>query len=308
MSTEPALPLLDPGALARLKGLQLRARRVADGVLQGLHKSPHHGSSIEFAEHKEYAPGDDARHIDWKAYGRLDKVYVKKFEQETNLRGFLLLDASASMAYGRRGGLSKFEFASVLAAALSYLLLRQQDAVALVTFADVVRQILPPRARTSHLTVLTEALEATRPSGQTALAAGVRSLSELARKRGMVFVFSDFFDELDATFALLRQLVGRGHQVTLFQVLDGDELDFPFEALTLFEGLETGARLLVEPRLVRDLYLRRLLAHQADLRSRALGARIDVVAVDTRRPPEEVLLHFLSSREAARRKGGGRAR
>ncbi len=286
--------LLDPQSLAQLKGLTLRARRVVDGVLQGIHRSPHHGSSIEFAEHKEYSPGDEIRHIDWRAYGRLDKYYVKKFEHETNLRAWCLVDTSASMGYGAEGRLTKLEYASVLAASLGFLLLRQQDAVGFVAFAEAVRATLPARARMGHLTLFCEQLEAVTADGGTDLVGGIRRLAEQVSGRGMVFVFSDFFGDVDGAVKLLRQLTSRGHDVTVFHVLDGDELDFPFEEMVLFEGMETKRRLLVEPKLVRERYLERLAGHQEAVRQGCLEGRVDYVPVDTRELPDQLLLARLT--------------
>lgn len=292
--------LLDPRALARIKGLLLRSRLVVDGVLQGIHKSPHHGSSIEFSEHKEYTPGDDIRHIDWKAYARVDKVYVKKFEQETNLRAYAVLDVSASMGYGAEGSLTKLEYASVVAASLGFLLLRQQDALGLVAFAGEVEAAIPARARMSHLSHFCAKLETTTPAGPTRIDLGLRRVVEQARKRGVVHVYSDFFGDEEAAFALLRQLVTRGHQVTAFHILDGDELEFPFEEMTVFEGMETGRRLLVEPKLVREAYLERMTTFREGLRRRCLADRVRHVLVDTREPPENLLLRYLTGREAGR--------
>lgn len=296
--------LLDPRVLARLKGLSLRASRVVDGVLQGVHRSPHRGTSIEFAEHKEYSPGDEIRHIDWRAYARLDKHYVKRFEHETNLQTWTLLDASASMDYGAEGMLSKFDYAATLAVSLAFVMLRQQDATGAVLFADEVETVLPPRTRLSHLQRVGDALERVSPHGGTDVGVGLRRLSERARRRGMVYVLSDFLTPLEEPLRYLRQLVGRGHEVCVFHVLDGDELDFPFEAMSLFEGMETTRRLLVEPKLVRDAYLERMEAHRRELRRSCLRAGVDYVLVDTREPPDRILLNHLAG--AGRGAGPGR--
>jgi len=297
-SSVPASPpgersLTDPRALARLKGVTLRARRVVDGVLQGLHKSPHQGASIEFAEHKEYAPGDEIRHVDWKAFARFDKYYVKKYEQETNLQAFCVLDASASMGYGADGTLTKFEYAGTMITTLAYLLLRQQDAIGLVKYAGDVSDVLPPRSRLNHLNHLTTSLETTKVKGGTNLEAGLNAVVEFSRKRGLVFVFSDFFSDAEKPFNMLRHLVGRGHQVTVFHVLDGDELTFPFEHMTLFEGMESTRRLLVEPKLVRRAYLKRIKEHQELIRKRCLDSQVAYELVDTREEPGEIVLRYL---------------
>jgi len=301
----PGRRLIDPQALARLKGVSLRARRVVDGILQGLHRSPHQGASIEFAQHKEYTPGDEIKHVDWRAFARMDKYYVKKYEQETNLQALCVLDCSGSMDYGADGALTKFEYAAVLVTTLAHLLLRQQDALGLVKYAEQVAEVIPPRSRMNHLGDLATALESTRVRGGTNLEAGLSAVVELSRRRGLVFVFSDFFGDSERPFGMLRQLVGRGHQATVFHILDGDELTFPFDGMTLFEGMESKRRLLVEPHIVKRAYLKRMAAHQEDVRRRCLDARVTHFLVDTREPPGDVVLRYL---KAGERRRHGRAR
>ncbi len=301
MST--ASPLLDPRTLAQVKDLSIQVQRVVDGVLQGMHRSPHRGSSVEFAGHKEYCAGDDVRHIDWRAYARLDKVYVKTFEHETNLRAWFVLDESASMAYGAEGTLSKHRYASIMLATLAFLLLRQQDTTALITFADAVRTVVPVGGQMVQLGRVCEALDSVSPRGETRLEVGLERLAETAVKRGLIFVFSDFFGDAERCLSLLRQLVSKGHTVTVFHVLDGDELTFPFEGMVHFEGLETKRRLLVEPRLVRDTYLARLEAHREALRRRCLEARVRHVSVDTREALDGLLTRVIGSREVRAGRG-----
>jgi uncharacterized protein (DUF58 family) len=231
---------------------------------------------------------------------------VKTFEQESNLRGFFVVDTSGSMAYGADEVLTKFEYASLMVTTLAHLLVHQQDAVALVTFADKVQKIVPPRAQISHLKNLAEALESTRPSGLTRLDAGLDRLSELARKRGLVFVFSDLFGDLEGLFARMRQLRGRGHQVTLFHTLDGDELTFPFQEITLFEGLETSEKLIVEPKLTRQAYLSQMGAFLDDVQRRCHASRVRYALVDTREPPERTLLEFLTAQVRRGERAGRR--
>ncbi len=290
---------LSPEALARVRGLQLRTRKVVDGLLQGIHRSPHHGSSIEFSEHKEYAPGDDLRHIDWKAYGRLDKYTVKRFEQESNLRAHFIVDASGSMGYGHDGALTKYEYGAVLAVGLGYVLVGQQDAVGLAVCADGVRSYVASRARYSHINNLCQALEEVTPEGGTQLASAFDAIGERSQKRGLAFLFSDLLGDMSATFEAMSHLVGRGHSVTVFHLLDPDELTFPFQEMTLFLGMESSRRLLVEPRVIRRAYLKRLEAHRAEMRTRCLQRRIDYVFVDTSSSPEEVLLEFITGRKYA---------
>ena len=289
--------LLDPRTLAQIKSLTLRVNRVVDGVLQGVHRSPHHGRSVEFAEHKDYTPGDDARHIDWRALARLDKLYVKRFELETNLVAWFAMDVSGSMSYGAQGTLNKHDYAATMLASLAFLLLRQQDAVGMVSFGAEVEAVVPPRNQLSQLKRITDALEANQPTGETCLEAGLERVAEAANKRGLVFVFSDLFGDADRALKLLRQMVSKGHTVTVFHVLDGDELTFPFEGVVNFEGIEHKRRLLAEPRLVRERYLAAMDAHQRTIRQRCLEAKIRHVMVDTRDPLDRVILGFLGALE-----------
>lgn len=295
---EPGTKLVDPQALARLKGVSLRARVVVDGILQGLHRSPHQGASIEFAEHKEYAPGDEIKHVDWKAFGRLDKYYVKKFEHETNLQALMVIDGSASMSYGAEGALSKYEYASVVATTLGYLLLKQQDSVGLMRFDETVGEVLPPRSRMTHLAAMADLLEKSRVRGGTRIEVALEGVVMHLKKRGLVILFSDFFGEDERAFSTLRNLVGRGHEVTVLQVLDGDELEFPFNEMTLFEGLESDQKLLVEPQIVRREYLTKMKEHQARIRQKTLDSQASYVLVDTRLPPGELVLKLLRDRRS----------
>jgi uncharacterized protein (DUF58 family) len=295
---EPRKSLLDPVALAKLGSLRLRVRAIAEGVLTGLHKSPHHGQSVEFAEHKEYAPGDEIRHIDWKAYGKFDKYYVKRYEQETNLRAYLVVDASGSMGYrGDLDRMTKLETASALAATLAYLLFRQQDAAGLVLVQGDVRTAVPPRASASHLGPIVEALEAARPEGKTRLSAAVDWIVENAPRRSTVVVLSDLFDEDENVLRKLAQLGRRKHDVTLFHVLDPAELEFPFDDPTLFLSMEDARQVEAHGRDVRKGYLQVMERWLAEVRSTAAEARIDYALARTDRPVDEVLLPFLARRE-----------
>ena len=290
--------LLDPEVLARLATLKLRVRAITEGMLSGLHKSPHHGQSVEFAEHKEYAPGDDVRRIDWKAYGKFDKYYVKQFEQETNLRAWLVVDGSGSMAYrGRPERLSKLEYASALAASLAYLLVRQGDAAGLVVVADRVVRAIPASAAASHLPQLVAALERVAPAGPTRLAAAVDHVLENAPRRSSVLVFSDLFDAEEKVLKKLAQLRKRKHEVTVFHVLDPHELEFPFEDPTLFLSMEDSRQVEAHPRDVRKGYLEVMGRWLEDVKRTAAEADVDYQLCRTDRPLDEVLLPFLARRE-----------
>jgi uncharacterized protein (DUF58 family) len=296
---EPIRPsLLDPAVLARLGDLRLRVRAITEGLLTGLHKSPHHGQSVEFAEHKEYAPGDEVRLIDWKAYGKFDKYYVKKFEQETNLRAYLVVDASGSMGYrGDPGRMTKLEYASAMAASLAYLLVRQQDAAGLVLVAGEVRSALPPRATAGHLMPFVHALEAARAEGPTDLGEAVDWVMQHAPRRSSVLVFSDLFDREERVLRRIAQLGKRRHEVTLFHVLDPAELEFPFEDPTLFLSMEDGRQVEANGRDMRRGYLELLGRWLEETRRTALESDVDYALCRTDAALDEVLLPFLARRE-----------
>lgn len=287
----------DPRVLARLEGLQLRARRIVEGYVAGMHRSPYHGFSVEFAEHREYAPGDDLRHLDWKVFGRTDKFYLKQFEEETNLVCMLVLDASESMGYrGPDAAMSKLQYAQTAAAAIGYLVLRQQDGVGLATFDREVRTLLRAGSNASHLKEIVAAMDSAAAEKKTATGTVFHDLAERFKKRGVVAIFSDLFDDLDAILAGLKHFRHRRHDVIVFHVLDPAELDFPFHDTTLFRGLEQWPAAMVEPRTVRQAYLREIGEH---LRRIKLGCRmhqIDYVEMRTDRPLDLVLSSYLASR------------
>lgn len=288
---------LDAAALARLASLRLRVRRVVDGALAGLHRSRHHGASVEFAEHKEYAPGDDLRRLDWKALGKFDRYYVREYEDETELRAYLLLDCSGSMGYGRP--LSKLQYAAVLAGSLAYLLSRQRDSPALAAFADDVVSYLPPRGRSTHLAVLLRALDALRPVGSTDVGRAIERLMELCGRRAVVTVISDMFDSGGRGLALLQRLRARGHQVVLFHLLHQDELTLPFSQLTRFEAMEETRHLLVDPAGVRQAYLREFERFCQQVRRACREAQVAYRRVSTADRLDRVLVELLRGRLAA---------
>jgi uncharacterized protein (DUF58 family) len=292
------MKLLDPTVVARLATLKLRVRAITEGVLTGLHKSPHHGQSVEFAEHKEYAPGDDVRRIDWKAYGKFDKYYVKQFEQETNLRAWLVVDGSGSMGYrGRDEGLTKLEYASALAASLAYLLVRQGDAAGLVVVSDRVVRSMLPSAAAAHLPQLVETLEAVAPGGATRLSAAVDHVLEHAPRRSTVVVFSDLFDAEEKVLRKLALLRKRKHEVTVFHVLDPHELEFPFDDPTLFLSMEDGRQVEANGRDVRKGYLDVMGRWLEEVRRACGEGDLEHVPCRTDQALDEVLLPFLARRE-----------
>jgi uncharacterized protein (DUF58 family) len=295
---------LDPVDLARLATMSLRARVIVEGAFAGMHHNPHAGTSIEFAEHKEYAPGDDLRHMDWKAVARVERYYIKRFEDETEMRTFLLVDASASMGY-RRSGVSKLEYASYLAAALGYLLAQQGDPAGLILFDERTRQYLPPRTRGGHIRDLLLALEGAYAAGRTQPGRALAHAGELADRRSLVVLMTDLLDAPDDLTDRLRQLRSRGHDVALFHLLDPDEVELPVDAwdLTLFEGVEPedARNLLVDPRDLAASFARESLALRERWRLACLEAHVEYRFVVTTTPPAEVLRSFLFDRRRARR-------
>lgn len=287
----------DPRVLAQLKGLTLRARRIVEGYMTGLHRSPYRGFSIEFAEHREYAPGDDLRYLDWKVFGRTDKFYLKQFEEETNLVCYLVVDASRSMSYqSAQTPWSKWEYAQALAAALAYVVLAQQDSVGLVAFDQAVRTMVRPGAHPSHLKEIIAGLEQIQPEGKTQMAQVLHELAERFSRRGLVLVLSDFFDEVEGLVRALAHFRHRRHDVILMQVLDRAEEEFPFEELTLFEGLEEARHVTADGRAVRAAYLRHF---HASLRRLQQGCRehgMEYVRVRTDQPVDSALRTFLTAR------------
>lgn len=305
--------LLDFPSLLRLSNLQLAARVIAEGALSGLHRAAHHGASVEFAEHKEYAPGDELRHIDWRAYGRIDKYYVKRFEEETELRCYVIVDPSGSMAYGREDQITKIEYARYLSASLSYLMLRQGDPTGLVLFGETERNYVPPHGRSAHLMDLCRSLESVEATGRTVLPDALTYLSEVARRRSLMVVISDLLpgpleneqqspaEHLANYSALLRARLGglraQHHDVIVLQTLDPDELELPFTGLTWFEDLESAgsgpARLFVDPGDVRAAYLNELQRYLGELRHGLRDGDVEYHLVSTSRSLDSVILDLL---------------
>jgi uncharacterized protein (DUF58 family) len=291
---------LDPTQLARLGSLTIQARVIVEGALSGFHRASVHGSSVEFAEHKEYSPGDELRHVDWKAFAKLDRYYVKQFEQESQLTVYLVLDASASMAFAG-GGLAKLQYAGLALAALAYLVIQQQDKVGLVACGDQqLETVVLPRARTSHLHDLMSVLEtllARGGAGDESPATALARIAELTRRRrALIILASDLFDPEDKTLPLLAQLRAQRHDVSVLHVLDPHERHFPYDGLTQFEALETAGKMLVNPAAIRHDYLARMEAFLARTRSALTGAGIDYHLAETNQPLEKTLLELLVAR------------
>jgi uncharacterized protein (DUF58 family) len=300
---------LDPALLARLGPLPVRARKVMEGVLTGLHQSPHHGQSVEFKEHKEYAPGDDVRHIDWRAFAKLDKYYVKRFEMETNLRALLVVDASGSMAYGR-GPMTKLQYAAVCAGALAVLLARQGDQVGLCISGDPdpasteklppgVRAFVPFASSPAHVQELLRQLDGAAGRGPTLLKGALDFAAEKAGRRALLIVLSDLFDASEQSIPALKMLRSRRNDVLLMQTHDPEELDFPFDDPTRFLSMEDERQIEAQPRQIRESYLHELRAFLENTRRELARADVEVQQIRTDQPPDRVLLELLARREAA---------
>jgi uncharacterized protein (DUF58 family) len=286
---------LDPAVIARLGTLELKARTIVEGFLSGLHRSPFKGFSVEFAEYRQYIHGDDLATIDWKVYARSDRYYVKKFEEETNLDCHLLVDASGSMGYGTHG-LTKFEYGACVAASIAYLMNRQRDAVGLMAFDERVVEMLPASARPGHLRALLLTLDRLKLGRETNVSKPIHQLAESLSKRGLVVLISDLLDDPDAVVRALRHFRYRGTDVIVFQILDPDELEFPFDRATRFEDLETSEEIMAVPGLVRDHYLREI-GRLIETYRRELGAAgIDYQLLRTTDSLELALLSYLSTR------------
>lgn len=308
MSQARALPgarFVDPAVLQRIDDLELVAKTVVDGFINGLHRSPYLGLSLDFAEHRAYMPGDDIRRIDWRLYARTDRYYVKEFEADTNANFVVLLDVSGSMAY-QGTGVAKLDYARMLAGSLAYFASRQRDRVGLVTFDDDVVDYVPPSAK--HLEVLLHTLDRARPGRQGRLVPPMRKIVELLHRRGLVVLISDFYEEPESVADAVRALRYAGNDVIVFHLLDPTELAFPFEAAQSFEDLETGERIPVVPAELRERYREIVQAHVGALRTLLRAERIDYAMLDTSQPLEHALFVLLSERErlqqAGRRSGG----
>ncbi|MDK9700995.1 MAG: DUF58 domain-containing protein [bacterium] len=289
---------LRPETVRQLENIQLRARRVVEGFLTGLHKSPYHGFSAEFAQHRQYHPGDSMRAIDWKAYGRSDKLVVKEFQEETNLRTTIFLDCSGSMKFSSpaANGVTKFQYASDLAGALAFLMIHQRDAVGLVRCDTEIRESIPPRSLNSHLNVLLTSLENAEPGGETELGPQLHRVAEMIHRRGLVILISDLFDDPDAVLKGLAHFRHNGHEVLVFHILDPWELSFAFPKDGRFIDLETGEEILTRPRHVAGDVKRGVGDFFHKLQFEALARGIEIVQITTDIPYDTALLRYLARR------------
>lgn len=293
------MPLpFDPSELARYGGLTLVARNVVEGYLAGIHRSPFKGFSVEFAEHRQYSPGDEPRHLDWRLLARSDRLYVKEYEEETNLKAYIVVDASGSMAYRGRQKRSKFEYAQHVAASLAYLMLAQLDAVGLITHDTSVRKLIPPKASSKHLLTLLRTLEQTSPGGETQLSTVWESIAARhLKRRGLVILLSDCFDDAGSLCMALQHLRYKHHEVMLFHTLAPEEIEFPFRNPTRFRDLEQrGHEIVSDTRRLREEYLRNFEAWRQRIRRRAEDLQVEYVLLRTDEPVDRALGSYLAHR------------
>jgi uncharacterized protein (DUF58 family) len=289
------LRFIDPNILSKIAGMELRARTVVEGFISGLHRSPYRGFSVEFAEYREYTPGDDTRFIDWKVFARSDRYYLKQFEEETNLNCHLLLDVSNSMSY-RSNGVSKLDYASYVAASLGYLVFQQRDGVGLVTFDQKIQQLIPARHKKGHLMSILRQLEKITAGKQTDLAIPLHQLAENLNKKGMIILISDLLDDPASIIKGLRHFRFKGHDVIIFHILDDTELNFPFKNATKFIDLEGSTQFVTIPTLVRETYLKNLTNHIQQLKKECGLLKIDYQVLNTSQPIDFALFSYLAYR------------
>jgi uncharacterized protein (DUF58 family) len=299
---------LDPKVLNKISRLDLRARFVVEGFLSGRHRSPYHGVSVEFAEHREYVPGDDLRHLDWKVFGKTDRHYIKRYEEETSLTCHLIVDGSDSMGYAGKDGVAKFEYAATAAASLAYLILQQQDFAGLAVFDEKIRSFVPPSNNPAHLKALTGELEEAGFVPNTDVGMVLSEISTRLRQRGMVVLFSDLFDEPENILKGLKKLRAKEMDIVVFHILDEEEISFPFQRFYRFEGMEDELKVTADPRALRTEYLKIFKAFTAALRKGCLSQGIDYQLISTKEMLDVVLTAFLATRAGGshgRRRGRG---
>jgi uncharacterized protein (DUF58 family) len=307
-SKNELLQYLDPRVLSKITRLDLKARLVVEGFISGLHRSPFHGFSVEFATHREYVWGDDIKHIDWKVQAKTDRFYIKQYEEETNLKCTFLLDASESMLYKRpaREALTKYEYAATVAASLAFLLQQQQDAVGLGVFDEELLTYLPASAGPTQLNRMVHAMHVNTPKKKTSLEEICHALAEKISRRGLVCIVSDLFVDVDGLIRALEHFRHYDHEVMVLHVMDQDELDFPFQGTTLFRGLEQMGRVTVEPRALREAYRKEVDEFRREVKRKCIANRIDYKLVSTADRLDAALCAFLAYRAAVVRKSGAK--
>ncbi len=289
--------MLTPEFISELSNMELRARLIVEGFLIGMHRSPYHGFSVEFAEHRQYFPGDDIGNIDWKVYGRSDRLYIKQYEEETNLKAYILLDASNSMGFKRGGSISKLEYAGYVAAGLTYLMMKQQDATGLAVYDETVRRFYEPHLTYSYMKLLLTELSALQPQSKTSTATALSSLAERIKRRGLIVVISDFLDDTKNVITALKHFRHRKNEVIAFQVLDDAELNLDFPADAVFTDMETGERVPTQVSAIRSAYKKTVDNFVRDLKSKCFENDIDYALLTTSTPFDKALTAYLTRRK-----------
>ena len=297
MAKSPYL-YFEPDRVGLLKNLSLVVRQAVEGFITGLHRSPHKGFSVEFTEHREYTPGDDLRHLDWVAWGRTDRYYIKQYEQETNLRAYILLDVSASMNYRFKPDLTKFAYGCFLAACLSYLMARQQDTVGMIAFDEAIRFHLSPGSTPAHIDRIFRHLEGIKPGNQTAMASTFHQLADSIAKRALIVVISDLYDEPSELVKALQHFVYKKHQLIIFHVMDPAEIEFPFKKILSFVDMETNEKLQIDPRYVKEAYIQEISNFVESYRKECANRAIEYVLTRTDTSYDRMLLNYLARRKA----------
>ncbi|MFC2119666.1 DUF58 domain-containing protein [Bacteroidota bacterium] len=288
--------LLDPSIIPKINSLELRARLVVEGFMVGLHKSPYHGFSVEFTQHRPYMQGDGLKDVDWKVYGKTEKFYIKQYEEETNLRSYILLDVSKSMQFSSGNNVSKLEYASTLAAALSYLMMKQQDAFGLTLYSDRIVQYIPPKATKSYLQQILKSLVAVKASDTTNTAACLNSVAEKIQRRGLVIIISDLFDDIESVISALKHFSYRKNEVIVFQILDPIERNFAFGRDAIFKDMESEEELTTQPYQIQKAYKLAMEGFIGKIKSECLNSKIDFNIIETSTPFDKALMSYIQKR------------
>ena len=288
--------LLDPSIISKINSLELRARLVVEGFMVGLHKSPYHGFSVEFIQHRPYMQGDSLKDVDWKVYGKTEKFYIKQYEEETNLRSYILLDISKSMQYSSGNNVSKLEYASTLAAALSYLMMKQQDAFGLTLYSDRIVQYLPPKATKSYLRQILKSLVSVKASDTTNTAACLNSVAEKIKRRGLVIIISDLFDDIESVISALKHFSYQKNEIIVFQILDPIERNFAFGRDAIFKDMESEEELTTQPYQIQKAYKLAMEEFIGKIKNECLNSKIDFNILETSTPFDKALMSYIQKR------------
>ncbi|MGA7838420.1 MAG: DUF58 domain-containing protein [Ignavibacteriaceae bacterium] len=287
---------LNPSVISKLNSLELRARLVVEGFMVGLHKSPYHGFSVEFSEHRPYMQGDSIKDIDWKVYGKSDKYFIKQYEEETNLKSYILLDTSKSMNYASEGNVTKLEYASTLVAGLSYMMIHQQDAVGLSLYSEKIDKYLPPKASKAYLHELLRNISEAKASNKTNTASSLHSIAEKIKRRGLVIIVSDLFDDVDSVLSALKHFRYKKNEVIVFQVLDPQERNFAFGNDAIFRDMETEDEITTQPYQIQKAYKEAMIDFVGRIKAECLNSNIEYNLIETSMPFDKALFSYIQKR------------